>query len=161
MLSEENAVDFRISGLDPKRFEPFFAMDANELARHRAIRKVAHQAPGFPCRVSLRDADPGRAVLLMNYEHLPVDSPYRASHAIYVSDEQARFDEVNTIPPAFASRLLALRAFDAAGLMIDADIVEGRECAALIRRLLALPETSYVHAHYAKRGCYAGRIERA
>ena len=154
-------MDFRIKGLDPQPFAPFCAMDAGELASHRAIRKVADRSPGFPCRVTLSDADPGRAVLLMNYEHLPVDSPYRASHAIYVSDAQVPFDEVNTIPPAFASRLLALRAFDAAGLMIDADIVEGRECTPLIQRLLALPETAYLHAHYAKRGCYAGRIERA
>jgi hypothetical protein len=154
-------VDFRITGLNPKPFAPLFAMDTDELARHRALRKVADRSPGFPCRITLSDADPGRAVLLMNYEHLPVDSPYRASHAIYVSDAQAAFDECNTIPPAFASRLLALRAFDVAGLMVDADIIEGRECAPLIQRLLALPETAYVHAHYAKRGCYAGRIERA
>jgi len=109
----------------------------------------------------LRDVEPGETVLLLNYEHLPVDSPYRSRHAIYVSAAAEPFDEVNEIPPALRERLLAIRAFDDAGLMLDADIVEGRDAAPLIRRLLDVPGASYLHAHYAKRGCYAGRIERA
>jgi hypothetical protein len=98
---------------------------------------------------------------LLNYEHLPVDSPYRSRHAIYVSAAGEPFDGVNEIPPALRERLLAIRAFDDAGLMLDADIVEGRDAAPLIRRLLGVSRASYLHAHYAKRGCYAGRIERA
>ncbi len=152
---------FRIRGLDPQPFAPLFALSDEALASRRALRKTSDQAPGFPCRVTLRDADPGTTVLLLNYEHLPVDSPYRASHAIYVTEATEAFDEVDTIPPAFCERLLALRAFDDRGLMIDADIVEGHASVALIEKLLALPDTAYLHAHYAKRGCYAGRIERA
>ncbi len=154
-------MDFRIKGLDPGPFAPFFAMDDDELATRRAVRRVADQRPGFPCRVTLRDAEPGEPVILLNYEHLPVDSPYRASHAIYVSGAKEAYDAVNEIPQAFRERLLAIRAFDAAGLMIDADIVEGRDAAPLIERLLSLPAAAYLHAHYAKRGCYAGRVERA
>lgn len=154
-------MDFRIKGLDPEPFAPLFAMSDEQLARRQALRRVSDQQPGFPCRVTLRDADPGETVLLLNYEHLPVDSPYRSRHAIYVSEAAEAFDAVNTIPPAFRERLLAIRAFDAGGLMLDADIVEGRHSAPLIEKLLALPHVSYLHAHYAKRGCYAGRIERA
>jgi hypothetical protein len=154
-------MDFRIKGLDPAPFAPLFELSEAELAKHRALRKVSDHAPGFPCRVTLRDADPGETVLLLNYEHLPVDSPYRASHAIYVSEAKRAFDEVNEVPPAFRERLLAIRAFDARGLMIDADIAEGRECVPLIERLLGLEDVAYLHAHYARRGCYAGRIERA
>jgi hypothetical protein len=33
--------------------------------------------------------------------------------------------------------------------------------AALIARLFADPRVAYIHAHNAKRGCYAARIERA
>ena len=100
-------------------------------------------------------------MLLVNFEHLPVDSPYRASHAICVSSSNVAFDEVNEIPQALHDRLLAIRAFDDRGLMLDADIAEGREARPLIGRLLALPDVSYLHAHYARRGCYAARIERA
>ena len=154
-------MDFRIRGLDPQPFAPLFDLDDAELAQRRAVRRVSDARPGFPCRITLDDVDPGESVLLLNYEHLPVQSPYRASHAIYVSRAHEPFDAVNEVPPAFRERLLALRAFDDAGLMIDADIAEGRECEPLIRKLLALPDAAYVHAHYARRGCYAGRIERA
>ena len=44
---------------------------------------------------------------------------------------------------------------------IDADVVEGAAVEPLIARLLANAEVSYIHAHYAKRGCYSGRIDRA
>lgn len=77
-------MDFRIRGLDPAPFARYFEMDERELARHRAVRRVADEKPGFPCRVSLADVEPGSPVILLNYEHLPVESPYRASHAIFV-----------------------------------------------------------------------------
>jgi len=156
------AMDFRIKGLSPQPFAHLFAMDDDELARHWAVKRVADSKPGFPCRVMLEDAEPGATVLLVNYEHLPVDSPYRASHAIYVSGWSGKaFDQVNVVPQALRDRLLSLRAFDAAGMMVDADITDGAKLEALIERLLAQPRVEYLHAHFARRGCYAARIERA
>ena len=155
-------MDFRITGLPAAPFAPLFAMTDEELARHRALRRTCDEKPGFPCRVSLEDAEPGEEVLLVNFEHLPVDSPYRASHAIYVRARASEtFNAVNEIPEALRSRLLAVRAFDAGGLMVAADIVEGREVVPLIERFLANPEVGYLHAHFARRGCFAARIERA
>ena len=154
-------MDFRIRGLDPKPFAPLFALTDDELAHRRALRKTSDGKPGFPCRIVLRDVEPGETVLLLNYEHLPVETPYRSSHAIYVSGAKEAFDGVNEVPQALHDRLLAIRAFDGDGLMVDADIVEGREARPLIERLLGLPAVSYLHAHYARRGCYAARIERA
>jgi hypothetical protein len=154
-------MDFRIKGLDPAPFAPLFSLSDAELAGRRALRKTSDAKPGFPCRITLRDAEPGESVLLLNYEHLPVESPYRASHAIYVSEAERPCDVVNEIPQALHDRLLAIRAFDERGLMIDADIAEGRDARPLIERLLALPDAAYLHAHYARRGCYAARIERA
>lgn len=151
---------FRITGLHPAPFAPLFALSDDDLARRRIVRTVADSKPGFPCRVSLADAEPGSAVLLLNYEHLPVDSPYRASHAIYVSADATPFGGVDIVPPALRSRLLSLRAFDATGMMVDADIVEGREAEPLIERLLGRREVEYVHAHFARRGCFAARVDR-
>jgi hypothetical protein len=154
-------MDFRITGLGADRFRHLFGLPDAELARHRAVRRTCDEKPGFPCRVSLEDAEPGEPVLLLNYEHLPVDSPYRASHAIYVRErEQPSYDEVNAIPPALLPRLLAVRGFDAAGMMIAADVVEGRALAPLVERFLANPEVAYLHAHFARRGCFAARIDR-
>jgi len=152
---------FRIRGLDPAGFKPLFAMSDAQLGRLRARRVVSDSKPGFPCRVSLDDVLPGNDVVLVNFEHLAVDSPYRASHAIYVGAASTRFDEVDVVPPALRSRLLSLRALDARGMMVDADIVEGASAESLIERLFASNEVEYLHAHFARRGCFAARIDRA
>ena len=155
-------MDFRITGLPVDRFAPLFGLPDDELARHRAVRRTCDSRPGFPCRVSLEDAVPGESVLLVNYEHLPVDSPYRSSHAIYVRERALpRFDAVNAIPDMLATRLLSLRAIDAHGHIVDADIAEGTAVEPLIQRLLGLETTAYVHAHFARRGCFAARIDKA
>lgn len=152
---------FRIRGLEPEPFAPLFAMSDAELARRRALRCVADAKPGFPCRVSLADAEPGSEVILVNYEHLPVDSPYRASHAIFVSAAAKPYDAVGVVPPALRERLLSLRAFDARGIMLDADVADGAALEGLIARLLDRPGVEYLHAHFARRGCFAARIDRA
>jgi hypothetical protein len=76
-LHEEPPMDFRITGLPAARFSHLFGLTEAELARHRARRYTCDEKPGFPCRVTLEDAEPGESVLLVNFEHLPVDSPYR------------------------------------------------------------------------------------
>ena len=154
-------MSFRISGLDPREFTDYAAMTDAELARHRAKRCTATEYPGYPCRVTLDDAQPGEEVILLNYEHLPVDSPYRSSHAVYVRESaKAPFDAVGVIPPALRSRLLSVRAFDANGHIVDAEIAEGRDVEPLIERFFALDDVAYLHAHFARRGCFAARIDR-
>lgn len=56
---------------------------------------------------------------------------------------------------------LSLRAFDTAGMMLDSDIIDGKEIEGFIERLFANPQVDTIHAHYARRGCCSGRIERA
>ena len=120
------------------------------------------EKPGFPDRIELRDLEPGETALLLNFVHQPADTPYRASHAIFVREgAEERFEVVDSIPEVIRLRQISLRAFDEQGEMVDADLVDGREIEPLIDRLLAAPEIAYLHAHYAKRGCYAARIERA
>ena len=58
-------------------------------------------------------------------------------------------------------RLLSLRAYDALGMMLDADVVDGGQMEGAIARLFQSPDVAYIHAHNAKRGCYSGRIDRA
>jgi hypothetical protein len=155
-------MNFRISGLDPSLFSHFFTMTDAELATHRALRRTSDSRPGFPCRVSLVDLAPGEEAILINFEHLPVDSPYRSSHAIYVgANSREAFNRVGEVPPALASRLLSVRAFSAAGLMLEGDVLEGRELAPAIERLFEDPRIDFIHAHYARRGCFAARIDRS
>jgi hypothetical protein len=152
---------FRIRGLPAARFADLFTLTDDALARRSAVRRIATETPGFPCRVSLTDAAPGDEVILVNYEHLPLSSPYRASHAIYVRHGEQQFDAVDAVPAMLRRRLLSLRAFDARGMMTDADVCEGRDIEALIERLLADSRAQFLHAHIARPGCYAALIERA
>jgi hypothetical protein len=153
---------FRVTGLSPEPFRPLFGLSGEELAR-RGVRRVVADSPfGFPDRIEISDATPGESLLLVNYLHQPADTPYRSSHAIFVRERAvAPTDLVGDIPPAMRARPLSLRAFDGNAMMVDADLVDGAAAEGLIERLLADPEVAYIHAHYARRGCYAGRIERA
>jgi hypothetical protein len=155
-------MSFRITGLDAEPFRHLYGLSDSELAARGVIRYVADSKPGFPDRVELRDVEPGESVLLVNYEHQPADSPYRSSHAIFVR-EGARdsYDRVGEIPESMRTRLLSLRAFDDKGMMIDADLVEGDGVEAMINRMFEDPNVAYIHAHNARRGCYAARIDRA
>lgn len=154
-------MSFSITGLDPAPFECLFGLSDDALADQGVVRMVADAKPGFPCRITLEDAEPGEALLLINHEHLPVDTPYRSSHAIFVRDgaiAPARY--VDKVPNQLAIRLLSARAFDGSGMMTDADVIEGRDLAPLIDKMFADPKVAYLHAHNAKRGCFAARIDR-
>ena len=153
---------FRITGLSPEPFRPLFGLDDGALAARGARRLIADVKPGFPDRVELRDADPGEAVILLNFEHQPAETPYRSAHAIFVlEDARAAYDRIGDIPQVMRDRPMSLRAFDSDHMMIDADLVQGCALEGLIERMLADARTAYIHAHYAKRGCYSARIDRA
>ncbi|HEY5071782.1 MAG TPA: DUF1203 domain-containing protein [Caulobacteraceae bacterium] len=153
---------FRILGLSPEPFRHLFGLADDELAARGAKRHVAGAKPGFPDRVELRDAEPGEALILVNYEHQSADTPYRSRHAIFVLEGATiPYDRVGHIPQALRLRQISLRAFDAAHMMIDAELGDGGDLEALIENLFANPDAAYLHAHFAKRGCYAARVERA
>ena len=155
-------MSFQVSGLPVAPFTPFFGLSDTELSKHHIVRHTADHAPGFPCRVSMRDAEVGETLLLCNYEHLNVATPYRSSYAIYVREnaEEARI-AVNDVPEVLRRRLLSLRAFDKGGMLLDADVIDGREVEALIERMFANQRIEYIHVHNAKPGCFAARIDRA
>jgi hypothetical protein len=155
-------MSFRISGLPLAPFVPLFSLPEQELAARNIVRTIADRKPGFPCRVSLTDAEPGEKLLLLNYEHQPAGSPYRASHAIYVRERATEAHPgPGEVPEVIRSRLLSVRAFDAQGMMLDADVVQGSEVAATIERMFADQSVAYLHLHNAKPGCYAARVDRA
>lgn len=151
---------YAIQGLEPASFAPLFAMTDAELADVRATRVTAAASRGFPCRVSLRDADAGEDLILLHHTSHAVDTPYRSAYAIFVRKdaEQARF--VDCVPPVFEGRPLGLRGFDAAGVLQDARLALPGEAEAKIIELLANPAIAYIDAHNAAHGCFAARVER-
>jgi hypothetical protein len=153
---------FRISGLSPEPFRHLYGLSDAELAQRGVKRYVVDSPAGFPDRIEMRDASPGETVLLLNHVCQPADTPYRASHAIFVREGADKtYDRVDEVPDVMRSRLLSLRAFDKDGMMLDADVVEGRDIESVIARFFANPGVAYIHAHNARRGCYSGRIDRA
>ena len=155
-------MSFRITGLQPQPFQHLFHLPDPTLALHGVKRYVVDQTPGFPDRIEMRDAEPGQTMLLLNHTCQPADTPYRATHAIFVREGASEpFDAVDRIPNVMRIRLLSLRAYDADGMMLDADVVEGVVVEPVIERLFLDPAVSYIHVHNAKRGCYSGRIDRA
>jgi hypothetical protein len=154
-------MSFRITGLPAAPFAALFGLSPAALAARGAVRRVAEAADAYPCRVSLTDAPLGAEVLLVPYEHHPVATPYRSSFAVYVRAGEVIYDEVGRVPDQLRRRLLSLRAYDATGMMVAADLADRRELEAAIGRLLAAPEAAYLHLHFAKPGCYAARVERA
>ena len=152
---------FRITALPLEPFTPLFAMDDDALARRRARRVVADAQPGYPCRVSLQDAAPGERLILMHHEHQSADTPFRASHAIYVRECAVRAEPAaGTIPAQFLHRTLSLRGFDAGGMMVAADLSPGDRLKDAIAAMLAKADVDHVHLHYAAAGCYAARVDR-
>ncbi|GGB40870.1 hypothetical protein GCM10011316_11150 [Roseibium aquae] len=115
-----------------------------------------------PCRVSLEDAPEGETVFLVNYEHQPAHSPYRSRHAVFVrAGVETAKPARNTIPLMLQTRLLSIRAFDAAGNIVEADVLPGTALAECAIAVLENETVAYLHVHFAKPGCYAARIDRA
>lgn len=153
---------FRISGLSPEPFRPLFGLTDAELMALGVRRMRVDEHPGYPDRITLREVPVGEHVLLLNHMSQMADTPYRASHAIFVWEgAETPFDAVDRIPEVLETRMLSLRGFDMDGMMVDADLASGDGVPALITRLFADPEIETIHAHNAKRGCFAARIDRA
>ena len=153
---------FRITGLKPDAFIPLYGLSDADLASRGVRRQKVDNDPGFPDRIELRDIPVGGHALLLNYMHQPADTPFRATHAIFVREGATQtYDRVGDVPDVMRRRLLSLRAFDAAGMMIAADVTEGTSLDDLIARMFADPAAAYLHAHYARQGCFAARIDRA
>jgi hypothetical protein len=150
---------YKVLGLDPSPYQRLFGLNDAQLAERGAVRMTV-SGPGFPCRVSLSDRAAGEKVLLVN--HVSHETgPYRASHAIFVTEaEQDAAEFIDRVPPVFETRVLSLRGFDKDGMMAEALLTQPGEADAGIRKLFANQEVETIHAHNATRGCFSARIER-
>ena len=155
-------MNYQLRGLEPRLFESLFELDEASLAA-RGMRRMRVDAPvGYPCRISLEDAPVGEEVLLLPFAHQGSSSPYRASGPIFVRRGRgAAARIVGMLPPYLTRRPLSVRAYDAADEMVEAEVVDGAEADSLIRRYLGREDISYLHIHFARRGCFACRVDRA
>jgi hypothetical protein len=161
-MAKTEVPHFTVRGLSPEPFQALFDLSDDELEKRRAKRYVADSKPGFPCRVSLQDAEAGDEVILTNFIHLPSESPYRSTHAIFVRKAATTAAAyTDSLPDMLPSRLLSVRAFDAKDMLVGADVIEGDRMEEAIARFFEDPAVEFLHVHFAKPGCYACRIDRA
>jgi len=152
---------YRITGIDPAPYRHLYGLPDDALASHGILRMTVTEKPSFPCRVSLIDRDVCESMLLLNHVSHDVANPYRASHAIFVTEGATDAAEyVDEVPPVFAPRVLSLRGFDASGIMVDAILTQPGDSDLGIRTLFENPAIDTIHAHNATRGCFAAKIER-
>ena len=155
-------MSFRITGVTPDAFADLWQATEATRAAAGVHRVTATASPGFPDRITLEDAEIGEELLLLNHTSQTADSPFRATHAIYVrKGDVAPFDELDSLPPAMLARPQSLRGFDAKGMMQDADLAEGAQIAEVIERLFENPDIVEIHAHNAKQGCFMAKVTRA
>ncbi len=155
-------MSFTIKGLDPAGFQPLFALSDEARAARGVIAKRADRKPGFPCRISLEDAEPGERVLLLHHESHKAPTPYRSAYAIYVRPSARAAAFRDNLPPVMEKRPIALRIFDADGMLIGADLGrEGAETKAKIEAICDNPAARYIHAHNAMHGCFVAEVRRA
>jgi hypothetical protein len=154
-------MNYQITSLQLSDFNHLFGLDEQALAEKGVQRMTVTAKPGYPCRITLEDAEVGETVLLLNYEHLSVNSPYRSAHALFVREnatDSASFE--NEIPKYLGNRQLSVRSFDTSGMMVDADTCEGKDLESLVERLLGDELVDFLHVHNAARGCYLARVDR-
>ena len=155
-------MSFIISGLPFETFQPLFGLSEAELGERGIVRRQVGDGDRAPCRITLEDARPGQSVLLLNYEHQAAASPYRSAYAIYVNESATQTRRLkDELPRVFLGRPLALRAFDAEGFLIDAELTDYEQVRVAIARQFANAAAAYLHVHNAVPGCYAARVDRA
>lgn len=160
-MTQTEPVHFTVRGLSPEPFQTLFSLSDDELEKRSARRLIADSKPGFPCRVSLQDAEPGEEVILTNFVHLDSRSPFHSTHAIYVRKGATRAAPYrDRLPEMLPSRLLSIRAFDANDMLASADVVEGERADHVIQKLFEDSSVRFLHVHFAKMGCYACRVDR-
>lgn len=154
--------DFQFVALPMEHFSHLFSLNGAELDSLGAQRMTVDEQPGFPCRVSLMDAPVGERVILTNFQHHESNSPYQSTGPIFVRElAQTARPAVNEIPRMFAHRLLSVRAYDEAGMMKGAQVIEGRALEEAIRDLFTNDAISYLQIHNAAPGCFNCTVQRA
>ena len=155
-------MSYVVTGLTPDEFQPLFGLSDEELKARGVIRKIADAKPGYPCRITLDDAEPGETVLLLNYESHRGDTPYRSAYAIYVRESALDAGQfTDELPPVMHGRPIALRIFNQDGMLIGADLSLDGALDEKIKAAFSNPDAAYIHAHNAAHGCFAAEIQRA
>lgn len=125
------------------------------------IYVTADSPTGYPCRHCLRWAQAGEQLVLFPYASIPAGHPYSEIGPIFVHAEPCqRYKATDQYPADFRGGRV-IRAYNAKKDMIAADVVAENDPETVIEKLLGNPETEFLQARSADRGCYTFGITRA
>ena len=154
-------IDFYFRALPKTLFQPLLTLNDEELVLRQAHWIAVDAEPGYPCRVSLRDAKVGERVLALSFVYHDVASPYRASGPIFVREHAETVQlEVNEIPQMLRHRLLSVRGYNTNGMMITAQVVQGSDLETVIVDQFDNDAVAYLQIHNAHPGCFNCSVYR-
>jgi hypothetical protein len=153
---------FACIAIDPEIAARFRATGRDD--RGQAVHRMIAPADfAYPCRVCLRYARAGEAVLLGSYNLPKPQGVYWTPSPIFVHAEPctpfAGEDEVAEIVRRNA--LVSVRAYDAEGMCLYdlGQVSDGAAVDAPLARALDDGRTSFVNIHTARPGCLLCRVE--
>lgn len=152
---------FKIKALDHQEFKSLFDFSDNELKEKGIKRMIVDAKPGYPCRVSLEDAEIGEEVLLIPYKHHKTTSPYQATGPVFVrKGVKTKLLDINEIPIMLNHRLLSFRGYDKDGIMVEAQTQSGSDTQNIVEQIFENKEVEYIHIHNSSPGCYNCEVNR-
>ena len=154
-------MEFRISALDDQIFNSFFELNDAELEKVGGKRIIVDEKPGYPCRVSLEDAEIGEEVILVPFEFHKTKSPYQAKGPIFIrKGVKTKKMDKNEIPKMLNHRLLSFRGYDKSGFMKSALTEKGNKTIEIIGKIFENKNIEYIHVHNSSPGCYNCQVNR-
>lgn len=154
-------MNFIIKALSHNQFETYFDQSDSELKKMGIKRMFVNEKPGFPCRVSLEDAEIGEEVILLSHEFHKTNSPYQSQGPIFVrKGVKTKELNQNEIPVMLNHRLLSFRGYNKNGFMKEATTAEGVNTNKEIQRMLENSDIEYIHIHNSSPGCYNCEVIR-
>lgn len=154
--------NFIITGINKEQFSSLINDESNDSIIKNTKWLTADSKPGYPCRVSLVDAEVGEKVLALSFVYHDVKSPYKASGPIFVRENAENTTlKVNEVPTMLRHRLLSIRAYNSEEMMIEADVTQGIELESVIEKQFQNKDVIYIHIHNANPGCFNCAVHRA
>jgi len=154
-------MSFQISALSPAQFEPLFELSDEALKQRGMSRFIVDCENGYPDRITLKDANLGDELILLNFEHQPAPTAYNSKGPIFVSRGGAEpHTLIDTIPDSLSRRMLSFRGYSKGGDMLEGEVIDGKAFRQSIEAFFANENVAYIHVHFASRGCYAARVDR-
>ena len=153
--------DFQVINIQNASIAHLFQLSEKEREEKGIVKLIADEKPGYPCRVSLEDAEVGEELWAFNYKHHDVNSPYKSSGPVFVRVNAIEANiSRNEIPIILNHRLLSLRIYDYKTMMIDARTIEGKYLRETIQDLFTNKAAKYIQVHNSSPGCYNCQINR-